>query len=195
MTQTATLLDFPIKGQSEILESTLLGEEPEPERHFFIRTLGADDHIPQLSSKKIDIETLYSGAESVSSDLQAAMKLLKESLHYFDEADEAYQAEDIVAMDDAMQHFQGLLPEIFCCRTLGDGFGALINALHYSLFNLKGVPPSKEQIDTMRHCVETARNEPFIAYDTAVEMVDRLEKANLSVDPPEMGALLDMMDE
>jgi len=82
-----------------------------------------------------------------------------------------------------MQRLQSLLPELFYCRDLGDGFGAIINALKFSFENAHGTPFSEGQISLIGQAVERIRQEPFLHFEQAAELVGKLEDADLTVDP------------
>jgi hypothetical protein len=91
---------------------------------------------------------------------------------------------DHISADDAVQRFQALLPELFCCRSLGDSFATIINALFHGLKNLNGLPVSETQIVQILTSIRVLRRRPFLEYPEALAVVARLEAMNLRVDPP-----------
>ena len=78
------------------------------------------------------------------------------------QATEQIKSQNLVAADDAIQRLQASLPELFCCRILGDGFGAVINAVLLSLQNTEGGGWNEKQIDAIGRALRSVRNEPFL---------------------------------
>ena len=58
---------------------------------------------------------------------------------------------DILA-DDAVQRFQGRLPELFNCRNLSDSFGAIVGAAINALNNRRGDPLSSPANPNFKEC-------------------------------------------
>jgi hypothetical protein len=142
----------------------------------------------------LSIDDVYPITEALNPELSAALRLLREGLLRVGEALTAGRKGDRIAADDAMQRLQALLPELFCCRTLGDGFGTVINAISSSFENLSGQTPSKLQIEAIFRTLQNVREEPFMGVDAATELVMALEAADLSVEPPEFEYLVDWLD-
>ena len=143
----------------------------------------------------LSLENLYPEGDVLPQDITVAAILLDESLGYMDTALDAEKDGDPIEADDQIQHFQALSPELFCCRTLGDGFGAGINAIHYSLKNLNGNPLNANQIGTIRLVLKHLRAEPFLTFLTAVELITKLERTGLNVAPPNLDLLLSVADD
>jgi len=89
-----------------------------------------------------------------------------------------------------MLRLQVLLPELFCCREIGDGFGAIVNALKYSFANASGNLFTRGQLETIVRVLSTLSNEPFLRFETAVDLISDLEDSGLDVDPPVIAELL-----
>lgn len=116
--------------------------------------------------------------------LSTALLLLDEGANYLNDSIRMFDDGDMLGSDDALQGFQALLPELFCCRDLGDGFGAIVNSVFHSLKNLDGVPLNKKQLQTVRQIVRRIATEPFISLDEALEEIGLLQDAGLEVEPP-----------
>ena len=123
------------------------------------------------------------------------MVLLREALNWLDRALDDMQSGDPIHADDAMQHVHAMLPELFCCRALGDGFGAVVSALLGTFDHLRGLPMKLQQIRAVRCAVETIRSNPRISFETAMEQIDQLERSGLNVDPPLAGELAEVLDD
>lgn len=145
--------------------------------------------------RRITTEELYSQFENVSPELSSAIRLLSVSLQHIDEALLAHRKNDDIAADDAVQKVQALLPELFCCRSLGDGYGIVVNALMCGFQNLAGIPLSREQTEKIRHTLVKLRSEPFLREDEAVKAVTALEEVGLVIEPAEFEYLAEMLDE
>jgi hypothetical protein len=135
------------------------------------------------------IDDLFS--QLAGSTLSSALLLLDEALARSQKALDVIDS-DPVSADDEMQQLQAILPELFCCRTIGDGFGALINSIQYALVNQKGLPLSKSQISSLLGGIRKLRGAPFIGFEDAVNLAITFENAGLVIDPP---ALSDLADE
>jgi hypothetical protein len=141
---------------------------------------------------RIDIGDLYPEMLGIRPELTVALDLLAESLVDLDEASNA--GSDILA-DDAVQRFQGRLPELFNCRNLSDSFGAIIGAVINALNNRRGDPLSSPQIRTLRNATQSLRSEPFMPFDAAVTEIMAIEDSGLAVEPEEFEVLADWLDE
>jgi hypothetical protein len=93
-----------------------------------------------------------------------------------------------------MQRLQALLPELFYCRDLGDGFGAIVNALKFSFENAHGTPLSEGQVRLIGQVIERIRQEPFMRFETAADLVGKLEDVGLIVDPPAFAVLGELLN-
>ncbi len=90
---------------------------------------------------------------------------------------------------------QAVLPELFCCRSIGDGFAAIINAVFHGLKNSKSDAVSEKQIQQIRLVLQRIRIEPFIDFQRATEQILKLEDVGFTVEPEEFPALADLLDE
>ena len=156
------------------------------------------DNSPQFSSESsepLSIDDLYPEPTVIGSELGPALRLLAEGKTAIEESMGALKRGEIMAADDHLQRLQVMLPELFCCRALGDGFGAIVNALKFSFLNAEGAPFTGEQIEAVAGAVQGLRAEPFLRFDRAVSVITRLEDAGLRVDPPTLVALTDLMDD
>lgn len=146
-------------------------------------------------ARRITTEELYSDFENVSPELNSAVRLLSLSLEHMDRALQAHRDNDSIEADDATQRMQALLPELFCFRSLGDGFGIVVNSLLCGFQNLAGIPLQREQLEKVRQTLVKLRSEPFLREADAVKAVTALEQVGFVVEPPEFEYLADLLDE
>lgn len=152
------------------------------------------DGSPQFDAEPIRIDSLYPEASVVHPALGHALRGLAAAKEAAQESLEALKRGELISSDESMQRLQALLPELFYCRDLGDGFGAIINALKFSFENAHGTPFSQEQIRLIGQVVERIRQEPFLQFEQAAELVGKLEDAGLRVDPSAFAALGELLD-
>ena len=152
------------------------------------------DGSPQFEAEPIGIDSLYPELSLVRPILGHALGALAAAKEAVQESLEALKRGELISSDESMQRLQALLPELFYCRDLGDGFGAIINAIRFSFENAHGTPFSEGQIRLVGLAVERLRQEPFLAFDQAAEFVGRLEDAGLNVDPSAFATLGELLD-
>jgi len=140
-------------------------------------------------SQTVSIDELFANLESTH-HLRRALDLLGESIKLVESA-LASDGADPIACDDQMQLFYSLLPELFCCRSVGDGFGSIINAVQQAAANQLGVPMDRKQMESLLSVLRCLRYGPFIPHQDAVEMIIKLEDAGLMVDPPALAEVAD----
>jgi len=152
------------------------------------------DASPQFDAEPIGIDSLYPEPSLVRPILGHALRGLAAAKEAAQESLEALKRGELISSDESMQRLQALLPELFYCRDLGDGFGAIINALKFSFENAHGTPFSEGQIRLIGQTVERIRQEPFLQFEQAAELVGKLEDAGLTVDPSAFAALGELLD-
>jgi hypothetical protein len=117
-------------------------------------------------------------------ELGTGLRLLAEGIDYSEGALRAYEDDDTILADDSMLKLQALLPELFCCRGLGDGFGLVINAITSALQGLDGLPPNALQVQGLTNALKLIRRMPFLDTEAATDGIMKLEELGLCVDPP-----------
>jgi hypothetical protein len=136
----------------------------------------------------IDIDRLWETAHGESSNVVRALELLKQTADYLSEA---RKNENPIDADRFVQRAQLGLPKLFALRSIGDGFGLLINSLYYASLNLRGTPMSHAQIDVVWRTLRELRTHPVISVEQAVQHVEELERCGLEPDPAGLGELLE----
>jgi hypothetical protein len=190
-------------------DSTGISEELSSSRASAVQTIGASSFVstqdiskapPQtvieiVPSPQISTEDLYASFENVSLELTSAVRLLSICLQHIGVAMEAQRNNNPIEADDAIQRLQGLLPELFCCRGLGDGFGLVINAIMCGFQNQAGNPLDRQQVEKLRQTIAKLRTEPFMREDEALNTIILLEDVGFVVEPPEFEYLADILDD
>ncbi len=140
----------------------------------------------------ISIDTLYPPSEEAKEDISNAIALLAKAVEVLGEA---RAASNPLTADRHVQRFQVMLPELFRYRSVGDGYGSIINSLHFSFINLHGKTLSPEQTTLVWRILKELRTRPFLSFDVALGYVDELGRAQFQVDPSILGELVEDSDD
>jgi hypothetical protein len=135
------------------------------------------------ASRTLDWKQLYPGEVGGSGLILRARALLTRGEQSLRKARDCMLEDDIVGADYEVTLFQGAIPELFCCKSLGDGFAAIVVALSWALKNRHGDPLTIEQLNTVLNCVVCLNKQLFLTYETALNLIDDLDEANLNTDP------------
>jgi hypothetical protein len=196
---TSTARIYDISTRAEIVEP--IANSTPASTASFAKRLRVQPRIvdkvvdESVSSALIDIEDLYPNMGATRPQLNTALRLLAESLSELQTAGEAASRGADISGDDAVQRFQAKLPELFNCRVLGDGFGAIINATIHAMNNRYGEPLSVAQVETLAGALRELRSRPFMDFDKAVTQIMAIEETGLQVEPAEFEVLADWLDE
>lgn len=147
-----------------------------------------------ISDRKITIFELYPLSNELRPELPVAFTLLKEGLQYVSDAIDMQNKGDIISSDDAIHRLQALLPELFCCRSLSDGFGSIISAVYHSISKMNGIPLNTSQLSAVKRVLNRISTEPFLEFSEAVDEIMTLEDAGFEVEPPYYDYAADMLD-
>jgi len=131
----------------------------------------------------IPTKDLYPLSNELNQPLSSAFQLLDEGIQYISEAISFFIENDMFSSDDEVQKLQVLLPELFCCRDLGDGFGAIINSIFNALKNYSGKPLNQKQLQRINKLLKRIRTEPYISFEEAIEEIELLEEVGFEVEP------------
>lgn len=158
-------------------------------------TRGMSNHVSGSAAfMPIEIDKLYPADRDYMPDLIAALALLAESIEWLEKARAARKKEATTA-DRCWQRFQSLLPGLFTHRKIGDGFGALINAIHFASVNQHGMPLSFEQLTTVWRVIKALRSAPVISFELAIKYVQELEDCGLKIYPETISELIEDSEE
>jgi len=138
----------------------------------------------------IEIDHLYPAADAARSDVLRALQLLADAISVLDQGRAAARNNDPIAADRFVLRFQLMLPGLFTCRKLGDGFAVIVNSLHFAFINQHGNPLTLDQLTTVWRIVRELRTRPFLSFDQALEYVTEIESHQLHIDPTILSDLL-----
>ena len=139
--------------------------------------------LPQ--TVKLSQRDLYPVRHAFSPEHITALRLLRLAAGRIQKAIRALNEGDEMAADSEVQRVQVLLPELFCCRALGDGFGSVVNALMSAFESLRGNMPSISQLKALFRVFEFLREQPFLSADDGDQQLEQLEAVELNPYPAE----------
>ncbi len=148
-----------------------------------------------LSPREIDTKSLYPLSPELRPELALVFNLIAEGLRHITDAINAERQADPISSDDAIHRLQALLPELFCCRSIGDGFGSIISAVYQSIHNMQGAPLSPRQLQALKNVLSRVNTEPFLEFGEAVDEIMSLENVGFEVEPSYYKYAADMLDE
>ena len=141
----------------------------------------------------IDIDRLYDVREtpgSTANNMVRALDLLAQASKFLEDA---RRESNPMNSDRFVQRLQILLPSLFACRAVGDGYGVIVNALQFAFDNLHGKVMTGEQITVMWRVLKELRSRPAMSLEDGIKRVTELEESNLDVDPQNLGEILDSL--
>jgi hypothetical protein len=139
------------------------------------------------------IDDLYPIEEERAPSLRAALPLLAEAYELIFSARENYRYNDFIGSDDHISRLISMLPELFCCRDIGEGFAAIVSGTFYSLANLKGSPLNGEQLKSVLSAISVLQDEPFLSFDKSLDILDRMEEAGFDIEPSAFAVMSDIL--
>lgn len=191
--ETPISTDFQKINQQKIKDF-----EKENELILFQNVKPIDEIQKKVDSKKpifAKIEDIYFQPEFTSEEFQTTFRLLAEAERYSKRAKELFEKGDLIGSDDAIHHLQALLPELFCCRDLSKSLGSIVNAIQNALLNNKGLPLPKKKIVALQKIISELRNQPFMKFDKAIDLIMDFEDAEFIIQPLGFEYLAEILDE
>ena len=157
--------------------------------------VSVDENSSSPLKTRINTQDLYPASQELQPELARAFTLLDEATKKLDNSILAINDNDEITSDDCIQQLRMLLPELFCCRTLGDGFASVINAVHYSIENQEDKFFNHSELSVLKFALNRIKTEPFISFDEAVDEVILLEDKGFIVTPTKLEVLTDLLIE
>jgi hypothetical protein len=130
----------------------------------------------------ISWEQLYPSEEIADPLIVAAQRTLSEIVVRLEAAFQEIDSDPVTA-DDYIQSAHPLMAELFCCRSVGEGFATIANAIFISLLNQRGEPLSKNQIGVLTRSLKELKAHLFLSYDSALRVLRELKKHGLKIHP------------
>lgn len=184
-TNTAEILSF---------EPIITGRDDEKQKANFHEELwrfGYEFDEKLETRKQIPTESLYPLSESLSPLISKVFRLLEKGMANIEESLESLKKDDLIASDDAIQHLIVTIAELFCCRSIGEGFAATINAVLHSILNKEGDPLNFEEIIAIKSSLNRLQTEPFLEFNDSLDLILKLEKSGLTVEPKHLNTIID----
>jgi hypothetical protein len=195
MAPSTNIVEFPSHGLPTRFDSYTViesGQRKPPETATATSFFDLRDLIISEGSTKgsqdlrLSQAELYPARHAFSREHIMALRLLALAVGRSRRALDASSSGNVLAADTEMQKLQVLLPELFCCRALGDGFGTIINAFISAFEALAGQTPDLNQIRAMTRVLQLLKEKPFLSADEADDQVEGLESVGLSPYPAEL---------
>jgi hypothetical protein len=142
--------------------------------------------------KDVEVRDLYPDVAPSSSVLAAAIPLLDEAANRLSQA-LALLERDPFDADDHVNAVNGLLPELFACRRLGEGFATVVNSLWIALRN-RSEPVNREQMVALLQAINALRSEPFLEFEKSLDFSDRLLAVGLPIFQRELDNIAELFD-
>ena len=138
------------------------------------------------ASKRPEIDALYPAYhESGAREFSTALRLLRSGIQHLQSALAAVSAteNDLIRSDYEVTRFRGLLPELFCCRTIGKGFASVVVSIGAALENHAGELLDRAKIQLLLDVISCLRQGPFLGEERALDLIEGLERGGFDVDP------------
>ncbi len=120
----------------------------------------------------IGIDRLYDAVPGTSSTMVRALELLKQAS---DDLVTARKTENPMDASRLVPRVQLILPKLFACRSIGDGFGVVINSVHFAFTNLRGTPLTPNQLNAVWRVLRELRDRPAMSLEQGIQRVEELE--------------------
>ena len=139
----------------------------------------------------IEIDRLWEATPGTSSRIVDALELLRQAS---DNLEQARKCDNPVDADQFVQRAQLTLPKLFTYRSIGEGFGIVINSLHFAFYNLHGTPLTASQLNVVWRALRELRVRPAMSFEQGINHAEELEKQGLEINPPELAELLESVE-
>lgn len=146
------------------------------------------EHKPS-TDHRTSLDDLYGVGGDSSRLVLAARRILHDCDGRISAAIAAHGNGNLVEADLEASRAFAVWPELFLCRSISDGFGAVVLGIYYAYQNVAGDAFSLEQLTRLASSIEFLREHPFLTFDAALGLLDELEDAGLEINPAEAGAL------
>jgi hypothetical protein len=146
----------------------------------------------QLGVTRIVASDLYLDSEVLSPALVSALTLLTQALRLVGEGIQLLP-EDPLAADLNVQSLRPVLRKLFMSRQIGDGFGAVVDSLISALDNNRGMPLSERRFAAVHNVLLKLHDEPFLSFSSAINVIEDIERAGFSTEPPGFEQLADWL--
>lgn len=145
----------------------------------------------QETEASITTEDLYPDWQTLNPFFSTALRLMREARVHIDQSIKYHSYKELILADNEIQKVQALLSELFCCRSIGDGFGHIVASVMHALQNTQGIPLAENQVIAINRVFFSLHQEPFINFERAIDITDILEDVDLNILPTGLDFLAD----
>ncbi|HTV07748.1 MAG TPA: hypothetical protein VMD97_01730 [Candidatus Aquilonibacter sp.] len=131
---------------------------------------------------------LYPFAEVSDATLFQAIQLTGECISSLGET-LGFDPNDFLSIDSKLIQVRVTLRQLFALRSIGDGFGAVVNGCLWGLKNKDTETVSRRQIAALKAVLSEVKRKPLMHFDTAMSLLDDLESVDLSPEPDTLSDL------
>lgn len=145
-------------------------------------------------SDGIETSDLYGDVYNNLSHIPRVLALLDEGSKLLLSSSNYLRLGDEVSSDNDIQHFFALLPELFCCRSIGDGFASIINSIYNAIINHSEIGLlSENQISKILLLLKRLQAEPFLDLDDAIDLILLLDEVGLNIKPQHLNKVSEIL--
>lgn len=140
------------------------------------------------SEEMMTTDELYSGEEGANRGVKKALPLLCEAIKHSEKAIDDFDSNQPVGANNEMEHLRPLVAELFECRSIGEGYAGVTNALLFGMRNMQTEPFTKRHAQAARWALTELRDRPFMGYEEeALDLIIMLEEAGYTVESTGLG--------
>jgi hypothetical protein len=143
---------------------------------------------------RLGTEDLYPDPATRSVPLHAALTLLYEAQVCLRSALDDRRAGDTLSADDQVCKFAAIMPELFCCREIGDGFALSVTSMFHAVQNRHGLPLEEKHILSLLFLLQFLRHNVFCTFESALDATEKLTTSGLHTDPPVLTPIGELVD-
>ena len=178
-----------------VTEDVLKNEQTAlPEQSHVVKGKVLEKDSESAGIGEASLEDIYPDIKQSSDRLLLALKHMRECMDLLERALKETTSGDVIAADDCVDRVILRLPELFCFRDIGDGFGNVISAIFNGLINRKGEPLEVEKIIIMLRAFSKINKEPYISFEDSLDITIALE-SHFDIDPPTYKYLADFLSD
>ena len=113
-----------------------------------------------------------------------AIRLLNECGQHLCVAMRVDVTSDFIDFDEKVMRAKDSLRKLYALRAIGDGFGAVVNAIICAFANKDPEGLAPPQISTVIEVLRQLRKRPMLHFDSSMNLLDQLEDSGLNIEPP-----------
>jgi hypothetical protein len=161
----------------------------------FETVLSVEESSLHSARALLEPSKLYPNVGDENERVFQALRLLQEATDHLQAALEEDPEKDYTAFDNQIIRARIVLERAFNFRDIGDGYAGLVNALNCGLRNAEVEPLNRRQLGVIVDAIARLKRGPFMHFDSAMQIMDELESADLDIEPSGLDDFLPIDDE